>query len=202
MIVVAFKRAVSGRNREWVMEGKIKGELLLPLVGVILRAKDLPWKDFLIDDDMKLLDSPVDPSGWYPAASYMRMADAVWKLIAKEMVEPVRALGRSMIVAQLKGQYKLEFMGLGHGPAIERLVAKRREQVDFLTMEVVERAEKSCSVKVSGFGEFKGIELFLITLLAGLEVLVEFNQGAVSKADLKDVDHEGEPAYILEVQWE
>jgi hypothetical protein len=97
---VAFRWIVnhmSSTERVTVEHRHVKGSLFIDYVRMLRGLKAIDWSKHLLPEDLSYLVQRVDPSGWYPMATFERMGLAILVEIAHGDLAMVEAWGRVSI---------------------------------------------------------------------------------------------------------
>lgn len=100
---------------------------------MIRGQKSVDWKTHLQPEDMRYLDERIDPTGWYPMASFERMGNGILAEIANGDVEAARMWGR-ISVDQLRAK---EPMLVAEGDPLETLMRFRVIRSTFFDFEAL-----------------------------------------------------------------
>src|SRR4051794_25387976 len=79
----------------------VRGVLFLDYVRMLRSQKAVNWADHLAPEDLPYLQQQVDPTAWYPMATFERMGNSILKVVANNAMLPVKLWGQ-MSASQLR----------------------------------------------------------------------------------------------------
>lgn len=74
----------------------VKGSLIIDYAKMIRANPQLPWAEHLTAEDLEQIQRMILPGSWYPLEMFQRIGRAVFKLVAQENFQVLRAFGRAM----------------------------------------------------------------------------------------------------------
>ena len=84
-------------RKEESLERHVRGALFVDYVRMIRALKGVAWAKHLQPADMPYLEARIDPTAWYPMATFERMGLAILAEIAHDQLELVEAFGRASV---------------------------------------------------------------------------------------------------------
>jgi hypothetical protein len=73
---------------------RVRGVLFRDYTRMLRAVKNAPYRDDLASEDLAYLDTRIDPSGWYPMATFERLGNAILRHVARGEMFPVQLWGR------------------------------------------------------------------------------------------------------------
>jgi hypothetical protein len=73
---------------------RVRGVLFLDYVRMLRACKSADYRDQLAPEDLPYLSTRIDPTGWYPMATFERLGNAILKFVANGEMFPVQLWGR------------------------------------------------------------------------------------------------------------
>lgn len=179
----------------------VKGILFADYVRMIRSHKGFDWSTLLQPDDLLFLAQRIDPSAWYPMATFERLGNAILKVIAHDDLNAVRMWGQFQ-VDQLRFVHPALLAPDDPLESLTRFRVLRSTFFDFEALEVPmlhddeaqivihyhmgTPAEEAASVQTQGFFER------LLQLAGARKVSSTFRQRSWA----------GDPRTLLELRWE
>jgi hypothetical protein len=182
-------------------ERQVKGSLLVDFVKMIRATPDLPWADHLPAEDLELVNQMILPASWYPLESFQRIGLAVFKLVAKENYDMLRAYGRSQ--ADKLHQENPGMVSQGRpGDTLEkqRVIQQRFYSFDLTESEDV--GPGHIIVHIYTNPEEVGVKMMIEINSGQVERLIELSGGTNIEVKLIEAVWEGADRSSLEVKWE
>ena len=178
----------------------IKGTLFSEYVRMIKSSRDLPWDQYLTDEDFKLIEDRILASGWYPLDAYKRMGLAVFKLIAKSNVDAAWNWGRASMEGITK-IYKNLLAVDTPGDAARRFCIIQRNVLNFEFLEV-ENVEPG-TVKIHFLVKFgdEADHAYAYHFGGMLERLLELTSDSPEHLIILDKAWEGAEHTVFEMKW-
>jgi len=184
-------------------ERMLKGSVIVDMVKVVRGFKDLPWDQYLRPEDWKVVNAMVIPTAWYPVESYFRIGWAVYKLVAKENADTVRAFGKAAMNEMMQGPYKSFLYRNEPLEAVQKFLDLRKPLFNFSRMTAERTGGKSLRVTVFEMGKFEtGLDIF--GLLAGIQFqhIVEQNGGKNVKLETRVISTAKDDDLIFDLTWQ
>ena len=180
--------------------GRVKGSIFIPWVIGIRSDKSGVCDKHLNDEDRKVISNQILASSWYPFETYINVANAVVKELAKDNMELVRQWGRDFTDSTYKNIYKNLFSEKDPKKAMKSHQLMFKTLFDFIEVVVEEVSEKEYIVKLQGADpKFK---TFFYSTLGTFERALECSGAKGLKADFVDKSWEGAPATQIRFSWD
>ncbi|MDY6830569.1 MAG: hypothetical protein SWC96_01795 [Thermodesulfobacteriota bacterium] len=141
---------------------EVKGTIILDLVKQVRVAKDKNWSDYLLPEDMKLIDGEILASQWYPDAFFYRLSHAVFKVIGESKMEACFAFGR-LLAHKMAEVYRNIMVPGDPAASIERFLTRRHSffRGDYADAEknILEKGENRVMVRFYVDTKIRGREV-------------------------------------------
>ena len=180
------------------MDKKVKGTVFAEYIRMIKSNPDLDWKNYLTDDDFKMLDERILASNWYSLDSYKRMGLAVFKLIANGDVKLAWNWGK-MSLDGLVEVYKNILMAEDTFDSVNKLAIIQSRLANFEMFDVKKIEDKK--IQISFFPVFgKEPDMAYAYHFAGmLDRLTELTNNGKSQVTILKKCWEGSANTVFEI---
>ncbi len=185
------------------MTKNVKGTLFLDYVRMVKSRKDIDWRKYLIEDDMKYLDKNerILPSTWYPFDAFERMGIGVFTEIGGGDMEMVRLWGQVSTDLLVK-VYKTLVQPGDPVRSAKRFDIFRSGFFDFPGVELNIDAEKSIlTLSVFFSDNMAAVEAQAYQALGGIERLLELAGAENIQYTFQARLWEGDPKTLIKIEW-
>ena len=186
------------------MEDKrmIKGSVIMDMVNLVRAREDLPWHEYLTEEDLKTVNSMVLPGNWYPLELSQRLSVAAFELLANKNMEMVEKLSRAASRELFAGVYK-PFVHVGDPEAAIRKFLKLRESLyTFSKASAEPLSEKKIRVRITELGEpNEHLPVYILYQAIQFEELVAVNGGLEDKSETRQGMEDGQLFLEFDVSW-
>ncbi len=190
-----------------MIEGKVKGALLIDYVRIIRANKDMPWDEYLKEGDMTLVNGQVIPSTWYPLDAFERIGYAIFMLLGKGDLKVAKAFGALTMQETFHKIYQnVIFKDQDPVSVLNKFVVLRKQFIKFSDPELESlKLEKLDDNKVrlilKAPEPSKYIEPYAHQITGGFEKLMDMIGIKDAKVSIIKIQSETEPASEIEVTW-
>ncbi len=183
------------------MQRRIKGSLFIDYVRMIRKTKEVEWSKYLLQEDMVFLDERILPSKWYPLESFERMADAVFRELAKGDLEVSRFWGRASLDALLN-IYNFIIVEGDPSTSLQNLATIRSSFFDFDAIEVQMLSDNHVHVSIDITTNKNLEQAEAYQTLGSYERLIELAGGNTVRCEFYQKSWENDDNTIIELNWE
>jgi hypothetical protein len=81
---------------------RVRGILFVDYVRMVRAMKDIDWSKYLQPSDLAIVGERIDPSAWYPMATFERLGIGILHEVARGQLDGVRMWGRFQVDAVRK----------------------------------------------------------------------------------------------------
>ncbi|MDY6830877.1 MAG: hypothetical protein SWC96_03410 [Thermodesulfobacteriota bacterium] len=104
---------------------EVKGTIILDMVKQVRVTKEKNWSDYLLPEDMKLIDGEILASQWYPDEFFYRLSHAVFKVIGESKMDACFVYGQ-LLAHKMAEVYRNIMVPGDPVTSIERLLTRRQ----------------------------------------------------------------------------
>lgn len=167
---------------------------------MIRSHKGVDWRSQLEADDLHYLTAQIDPTGWYPMASFERMGNAILKLVAAGSLLPVRLWGRYQATQLHAANPRL----LAAGDPVEtlnRFRVLRETFFDFDALTVLLLHDGASQIEIRYHMGMPAEEAATVQAQGFFEALLELAGARSVEARLRERSWDGDPRTRLDLSW-
>jgi hypothetical protein len=178
---------------------QVKGVLFRDYVRMLRTKKGLGASE-LLPEDHALVQSSIDPAGWYPMASFERMGNAILRHIANNELFPVQMWGR-FSAKQLRTANPVLLAPNDPVETLTRFRVLRETFFDFEAIEVLMLHDGEAELAVMYHMGMPAEEAAAIQTMGFFEGLLELANARDIVARFKARSWAGDPRTILVLRW-
>ncbi|MFZ5563634.1 MAG: hypothetical protein ACOZBW_06235 [Thermodesulfobacteriota bacterium] len=183
---------------------QVKGTIVLDLVKQVRVAKDKNWSDYLLPEDMDLVNGEILASQWYPDEFFYRLSHAVFKVIGESRMDVCFAFGQ-LLAHKMADVYKNIMVPGDPATSIERFLTRRqsffRGEYADAEKNLIEKGEKKVLVRFYVDTKIRGQEVapvMMQSILGAADEIAKMNGAANVRSRMIDKrDH-----FDLVVEWD
>ncbi|HUT55677.1 MAG TPA: hypothetical protein VM658_19965 [bacterium] len=152
----------------------VKGSVVIDYVRMVRATPDQPWDRYLLPEDMALIKQMVLPGSWYPIGFFQRIGLAVFKLVAKENNELLRAFGKS-IADRLHADHPGMVSKDKPRNTLEKYIWIQKRFYNFDAFNTEDQGPGRLLVHIYSLPEEVGIPVYIIQISGMVERLIELS---------------------------
>jgi hypothetical protein len=183
------------------MAGQVKGVLFGDYVRMLRAFGGREWETCLQPEDVVLLEQRIDPSGWYPMATFERLGLAILNLVAGGDLEVVREWGQRS-VAHVAGTVDQLVVPGDPRESLMRFQVFRRTFFDFEALAVLELSDGSAALKVDYGMSAVAEEAASVQTLGFFVGLLQLAGGTSVRGELTEKSWKGDASTLLSLLWD
>ena len=182
-------------------ERKVRGVLFVDYVRMLRAHRDRRWTAWSQAEDLEFLERKLDPSGWYPMATFERLGLAVLNTVAANDFALVRRWGRESVEAVVKAADQLLVPG-DPRESFMRFQVYRRTFFDFEALSVLQVCDRSAQLQVAYGMASAAEQAAAIQTLGFFEGLIAAAGGTGVRGAFTERSWEGDSRTVLSFAWD
>jgi hypothetical protein len=180
---------------------RVKGVLFRDYVRMLRAHKDTAaWRARLAPEDLQFVEQKIDPTMWYPMATFERMGNAILAVIARDELLPVRLWGR-LSAAQLR---LTEPMLVEPGDPVEtlnRFHVLRQTYFDFDALHILMLHADEAEIAIAYYMGMPAEEAATYQTMGFFEGLLELAGARDVSSTLTSRSWVGDARTIAQLRW-
>jgi len=178
----------------------VKGVLFLDYVRMLRAQKSAAWRARLLPDDLPFLDQRIDPSAWYPMATFERMGNAILEFIAGNQLFPVRMWGR-LSASTLRAAHPMLLAPRNPVETLNRFRVLRETFFDFDALQVLMLHDGEAQIAIQYHMGMPAEEAASVQTQGFFEGLLELASARDIDSTFREKSWEGQPRTRLDLRW-
>lgn len=183
------------------MTRHVKGVLFLDYVRMVRRHKGVDWSQHLAADDLPYLSTAIEPSGWYPMATFERLGNAILTFVAKDDLRLVRLWGR-FSADQLRADQPMLVASGDPVETLNRFRVLRSTYFDFDALEVLMLHDGAAEIAIAYYMGMPAEEAAAYQTMGFFERQLELAGGKSVDGRFRLRSWTGDPRTILVLRWD
>jgi len=183
------------------MGRQVRGMLFVDYVRMLRAHHDRGWTVFFPSEDLRFFEEKIDPSGWYPMATFERLGIIVLHLVAKNEFSLVRQWGRQSVASIAQNVDQL-VVARDPRESLMRFQVFRRTFFDFEPLSVLQVSDGAAQLQIAYGMSSAAEQAAAIQTMGFVEGLIDLARGKGIKASFSERSWEGDSRTVLNVSWE
>jgi len=162
--------------------------------------KNVEWSAHLAADDLPYLQAQIDPTGWYPMATFERMGNAILTTVTRGELFPVQLWGRYS-AAQLRTANPTLLAPNDPPETLSRFRVLRETFFDFNALDVPLLHDDEAHIVVRYHMGASAEEAAAYQTMGFFESLLELAGAKDVRAAFQDRSWDGDARTLLVIRW-
>jgi hypothetical protein len=179
---------------------QVRGVLFLDYVRMLRSQKVVDWAKHLATHDLQYLQMHIDPTGWYPMATFERLGNAILATITRGELFPVQLWGRYS-AAQLRAANPLLLQPNDPPETLSRFRVLRETFFNFNALEVPLLHDDEANIVIRYHMGMPAEEAAAYQTLGFFEGLLELAGGKDVRSEFQHKSWNGDERTMLVIRW-
>lgn len=179
---------------------QVRGVLFVDYVRMLRSQKAVDWSRHLAPEDLPYLHLQIDPSAWYPMATFERMGAAILATVTRGELFPVQLWGRYS-AAQLRAANPTLLEPYDPPETLARFRVMRETFFDFSALDVLLLHEDEAHIVVRYYMGAPAEEAASYQTMGFFESLLEMAGATDVRAAFRERSWAGDDRTVLVLRW-